>query len=276
MPWFPDFAAAAELARRELRARDQADPVARYLDALSEGDARSLEASWPGEVVVFDPRAGEVRGHRHLRRFIKDNRALWAGRDVTTEIVGSTSAGRRAVVELLVHLGPDHGDMVWPIAVVAESSDEASVAFRTYCSQVPVDGHRHLRPPILTPSQARPGDVVGRWLAALDAGDTDAIVETFESDGSFSDAIGSDRVHRGTAELRTFFTGWFGAGGGIGLEGCAVTDDGVRCAVECNLLRWGSHELPPQAGLLVFERGTDGRLAAAHIYDDVDPPVDRS
>src|SRR4051794_39032223 len=263
MPWFPDFVAAAELARRELRAADQADPVARYLEALSERDARSLEASWPGEVVVFDPRAGEVRGHRPLRRFIRDNHALWADRNVTTETVASTRAGRRAVVELLVHLVRDEAKVEWPVAVVAESPDEAAVAFRTYCSQLPVDGHRHLKPPILGPGQTRPGEVVGRWLAALGAGDTDAVVDTFASDGYFREAIGPHRVHRGTAELHTFFAECFSAGGGIGLEACAVTDDGVRCAMEYNLLRWGSHELPPQAGILVFERGADGRLAAA-------------
>jgi hypothetical protein len=35
------------------------------------------------------------------------------------------------------------------VAVVAESSDDLSMVFRTYCSQWPVDGRRHLRPPIL-------------------------------------------------------------------------------------------------------------------------------
>jgi hypothetical protein len=66
-----------------------------------------------------------------------------------------------------------------------------------------------------------------------------------------------------------------GAGGGIGVEHCAVTDDRVRCAVEYNCVRWGSHDLPPQAGLCVYERGP-GLLAAARAYDDVEPPIERS
>ena len=37
MPWFPDFIAAAELARREIRAAGQADPVAQYFAALDAG-----------------------------------------------------------------------------------------------------------------------------------------------------------------------------------------------------------------------------------------------
>jgi hypothetical protein len=52
-----------------------------------------------------------------------------------------------------------------------------------------------------------------------------------------------------------------------------VTDDGVRCAVEFNCLRWGSHDLPPQAGIAVCERGQDGLLAAVRVYDDIEAPI---
>jgi hypothetical protein len=96
-------------------------------------------------------------------------------------------------------------------------------------------------------------------------------VSTFESDGYYREPIGPDPTHLGTAELRSFFTTRLSAGGGIGLQYCAVTDDGVRCALEYNCVRWGSHDLPPQAGLGVYERGTDGLLAAARIYDDIAP-----
>jgi hypothetical protein len=61
----------------------------------------------------------------------------------------------------------------------------------------------------------------------------------------------------------------FSAGGGIGLQPCAVTDDGVRCALEYNCTRWGGRDLTPQAGLGVYERGPDGLLEAVRVYDDV-------
>ena len=54
-----------------------------------------------------------------------------------------------------------------------------------------------------------------------------------------------------------------------------MTDDGVRCALEYNCVRWGSHDLPPQAGICVYERGPDGLLAAARVYDDIEAPVER-
>ena len=276
MPWFPDFVAAAELARQETRVDDQADPVGQYFSALDKGDADALQATWPGEVVIYDPRAGEIRGHHQLRRFVRQNQSWRSERHVSIETVASTSAGGRAVVELLAHLAVDGQEVPWPIAVVAEPTDDRSVVFRTYCSQWPVDGQRHLRPPILSPGPDRPGDVVARYRAALDAGDADAIVGTFAPDAYFREPIGPRYLHRGTTELTSFFTMCFSGGGGIGLQDCAVTDDGVRCALEYTCVRWGRYELPAQAGIAVFERGQDGLLVGARVYDDVVAPFARS
>ncbi|HTX26739.1 MAG TPA: nuclear transport factor 2 family protein [Streptosporangiaceae bacterium] len=273
MPWFPEFASAVELARRQTRAAGLADPVGEYFAALNKGDAHVLETVWPGEVVIYDPRAGEVRGHRQVRQFVSRNLSWLAGLHARTETVASTTAGGRAVVELLAHV--DHGgrELSWPVAVVAESPDDRSVVFRTYCSQWPVDERRHVRPAILGPEPVHPGDVVARYQAALAAGDAEAAVRAFAPDGYFCGPFGPRYSHRGAAELRSFFTGCFSAGGGIGLEDCAVTDDGVRCALEYNCVRWGRHDLLPQAGIGVYERGPDGLLAAVRVYDDIEPPA---
>jgi ketosteroid isomerase-like protein len=273
MPWFPEFSSAVELARVQTRVADQADPVRQYFAALNDGDTRALEDVWPGEVVIYDPRAGEIRGHKQLRKFVRTNQSWMAEHHVRTDAVAATCADGRAVVELLAHLQHDGQDLVWPVAVVAESPNDRSVVFRTYCSQWPVDGRRHLRPPILAPASARLGDVVGRYHTALDAGDADAIVSTFAPDGYLREFVGPHSAHRGTAELRSYFTRCFSAGGGIGLQNCEVTDDGVRCVLEYNCVSWGDHELPPQAGLGVYERGPDGLLAAVRVYDDVEAPA---
>lgn len=273
MPWFPDFANAIELARRQTRAAGRADPVGRYLASLTEGDTPALEAVWPGAVVVYDPRAGVVRGHRRLRRFVRDNQAWLARRHARIETIAATGVGGRAVVELLAHLDTGGTTPAWPVAVVAESPAEESVEFRTYCSQLIVDGHRHLRPALLASGTATvPPDVVGRHLGALAAGDVDATVATFAADGYLREPVGAPDVHRGADRLRALFTGWF-ADGGIGWEPCATTDDGVRCAVEYTCARWGGRALPPQAGLAVFERDPQGLLAAVRVYDDIEPPA---
>jgi hypothetical protein len=108
------------------------------------------------------------------------------------------------------------------------------------------------------PGPAHPGDVVGRYHAALDAGDTEAVVSTFAPDGYYREPIRPPFAHRGASELRSYFSMCFSAGGGIGLQHCAVTDDGVRCAREYNCVRWGSHDLPPQAGIAVSSAARTG------------------
>ncbi len=163
MPWFPDFVAAVELVRRETRVAGRDDPVTQYLNALTEGDADGLEIVWPGEVLVYDPLAGKIQGHRHLRKFVRQSQAWLADHLTGTEIVASTLSEERAVVEVHAHLTLDGIDVLWPVAVVAESPDEASVVFRTYCSQWPVVGHRPIRAPILKADHVEPGDVVATY-----------------------------------------------------------------------------------------------------------------
>ena len=276
MPWFPDFVAAAELARRGTRAAGQSDPVAQYVTALTGGDAHALETTWPGDIVVLDPYAGEVHGPRQLRHFFHASESFLSDRLVGAEQVATTSVPGRAVVELLAHLQLDGEAVNWPVAVVAESSDDRSVTFRTYGSQWPVVGSRPVRAPILHADlSAEPGDVVARYLDALDAGDRDGVVATFTTDGCVREPIGPDALHRGRAELDDYFSWCFSAGGGVGLERCRVTDDDVCCALEHNCVRWGNKPFPAQAGLAVFERGAGGLLAAVRYYDDVEAPVDR-
>lgn len=274
MPWFPDFVSAVQLVRQQARAAGQADPVTQYFELLNSGDTRALETVWPGEITVFDPLAGEIRGHRELHRFVRKNQSWLGGLQARTERVASVVAGQRAVVELLAHATSGDRELPWPIAVVAESPDGRSVQFRTYCRVWPITGPHRVRPAILPPGPDRPGDVVARYLAALAAGDTEAVVAAFSPGGYYRESGGGPELrHQGAAELRSFFGRQFSAGGGIALQACAVTDDGVRCALEYTCARWGSHDLPPQAGIAVCERGPDGLLAAVRGYDDIAAPA---
>ena len=52
-----------------------------------------------------------------------------------------------------------------------------------------------------------------------------------------------------------------------------LAGDGARCTIEYNCVRWGITEIPPQAGVAVYERASSGLLRATRIYDDVEPPA---
>ena len=143
-----------------------------------------------------------------------------------------------------------------------------------YFSSWPLAGRHANRPPVLQPDpELRESDVVREYQRALSVGDVDAIVAAFEPDGYAREPAGGPYVHRGRAGLRSFYELLFSNDGGIPLEHCGLIDDGRACALEYNVVRWGKTELPPQAGMAVYVRGDSGKLAAARIYDDVNPPL---
>ena len=63
-----------------------------------------------------------------------------------------------------------------------------------------------------------------------------------------------------------------GSGRGAGIEVLkgARADDGRICALEYTVVRVRGKNVPPQAGLAVYERGESGLLRAVRIYEDVD------
>jgi hypothetical protein len=143
-----------------------------------------------------------------------------------------------------------------------------------YFSSWPLTGRHVNRPPLLQPDpQLTESDVVADYQRALSTGDVDAIVAAFEPDGYAREPAGGRYIHRGHDGLRPVYEQLFSNDGGIPLQHCTLIDDERAAALEYNVVRWGKTELPPQAGIAVYVRGQSGRLAAARIYDDVDPPL---
>ena len=109
---------------------------------------------WPGDLVVLDPRAGEVRGHKQLLSFVSRNRTWLGELHAQAEPVASTQCRHAGRCRALAHLVKDGKELAWPVAVVADAPDDRSVTFRTYCSQWPLFGRHHVRPAILQPGSA--------------------------------------------------------------------------------------------------------------------------
>jgi hypothetical protein len=244
--------------------------------ALLGGDPEKLLEAYPDGVRIDDPRAGRVEGSAALEAYCEQSDDWLGARNAQSRQIASTEGPSRVVGEFEVELTEGDRSFILPIAVVVEPSKETrSVWIRIYHSQWPLLGHHVVRPPVLErdPS-AHEADVVGAYQAALAAGDAAGCVATFEADGCFREPSGPQFSVCGTAELTEFYTRFFSAGGGIVLEHCTVTDDGVRCALEFNAVRWGAVDLPHQAGVAIYERGTTGKIAQARVYDDVEGPVE--
>ena len=235
---------------------------------------RSFDRQQP---VLDDPRSGHVEGTGEFASsFVADQAAWLRGQDAVVENVALTRALTRTVEEVVLRMLSDQGERVeLPVAVVSDRNPNRTLkAVRVYHSMWPLTGGHRVRPPLLPPDpNIVVPDVVGEYQRALTAGDLEAVLATYEEDAYAREPSGGEYVYRGKEKLREVYSAQFANGGGIPLEHCTVTDDGVRCAVEFNAVRWGVTEIPPQAGVAVYERGESGRLAGGRIYDDVEPPA---
>jgi len=246
------------------------DATTRYLDRLLLGDSAALLGGFAGAPAIDDPIGGRVRSRAELDRFVAERQAWLMERAARLELVRTTSDGRRTVVEAILHLRLPDTTVDLPIAVVGDrGSGNRVTAIRVYHSHWPLEGKHEIRHPLLArDSTLVLRGVVAEYQRALAAGDAVAALNTFEPDGYFREPSGGIYVHRGHDALRQFLSAIL-SGGGIHLEHCTVTDDGVVAAIEFNAVQFGDKKLEPQAGVAVYERGPTGRLAAARIYDDV-------
>lgn len=222
---------------------------------------------------VHDPQAGELRGGA-FSDYARNSRAWFAVNNAKVRHVATIQAPPRIVSEYLVEWSDATGAHDLPVAVVVDRGRDA-LDVRIYHSTWPLTGSHAVRAPLVEPDvRAHASDVVGEYFDALAAGDADRVVATYEHDGYFREPSGSQYVHRGADVLLPFYRYFFSAGGGIPLKHCTVSEDGTRSALEYVCNRWGAHDLPPQAGVAVYTRGSSGRIASAHVYDDVAGPLD--
>ena len=257
-------------------ARSAPDPTVAYLSRLIAGDRPALEAGFTGEPSVDDPMDGRIRGRAELERFVTGRHQWLTERAATVESLRTTRGDRRTVFEAVLHLRLPDTAVDLPIAVVGDLGESAAnrvSTIRVYHSHWPLLGAHRVRPPLLPPDSTLVfRDVVGQYQRALASGNLDSILDAFEPDGYFREPSGGVYVHRGREALRAFMQPLLAAGG-IGIEHCTLTDDGVAAAIEFIAVRFGQRQIAPQAGLAVYERGPSGKLLAARIYDDVNVEV---
>ena len=273
MPWVPELFSAPVVAWLEQERRQTLATVP-YFPGLLTGEIDALVGSFSGEPELHDPVRGRVKCARAFAAYVTETRAWLQGRDVTVEDVDHVVTEHGGFEEVILHLGGEKERVDLPVAVAATRPEGRIDELRVYYSTWPLTGRHAHRPPLLQPDpELRAPDAVGEYQAALGAGDLESILKSFESDGYAREPAGGAFIHRGADGLREFY-GWLVSnGGGIPLEHCALIADDRACALEYNVVRWGRTDLPPEAGLAVYVRGESGKLAAARIYDDADPPL---
>ena len=246
------------------------DPTEAYLEALIAGDRALLLSNFAGEPTVDDPLGGRVRSTADFERFCAARQAWLVERAARVQPLRATRNDRRTVFESLLHLHLPEQWIGLPVAVVGEHAGNRRLqAVRVYHSLWPLQGAHRVRAPLLPRDPTLSvTDVIAEYQHALATGDIAAIVGAFEPGGYFREPAGGDYIFHGQEQLHEFMAHLLGSGG-IRLEHCTVTDDGVACAIEFNAVQFGLQRLEPQAGVAVYERGPSGRLHAARIYDDV-------
>ena len=275
MPWIPELFSEPVLERlREKSERERLEAVP-YYDGLMSGEHDALIRSFAAEPVLHDPLHGRIRGTRAFEAYVTELHGWLTQRNIAFDQVDDVITEEHGFEEVVLHLDGQSGRVEVPVAIVADRrSDGRLLELRVYHSMWPVLGRHVHRPPMLQRDPGlRASDVVAEYQDALAAGETEAIVATFEPDACAREPAGSQYSHRGRDGLHAFYEYLFSNDGGIPLEHCGLVDNGRVCALEYNVVWWGKTELPPEAGVAFYVRGESGKLAAARIYDDCDPPL---
>ena len=251
-----------------------AHPVARYIPLLIEGDEVGLRALFDGAPRVNDPHLGWVEEER-FDQFVENSHQGLQERNASVEHVSTTATTSGATEECVLRLVRYGNAVSLPVAIASDTAPDAQLeSIRIYHSMWPLVGFHLVRGPILpTVTEFALPDVIGRYHDCLARGDAAGIVQQFAPSGGLREARGSLEVHRGPTALLRFFNVLFANGGGLGVEHCAIADEGASCALEYVVTNWGRSSLPHQAAAAVYERADTGLLAEVRMYDDVENPL---
>lgn len=244
------------------------DRVTGLYPRLIGGDIGVL-AGFAEKATVDTP----LSGHQQPPEFVADSRAWLEAHAARVESPRTVVTPGRIVHEFVLLLAVDDGITELPVMLVADiDGDDCIRDLRVYHSTWPLTRSHRVRSPLMQYCLTeRPAEPVGTYHDALTAGDAAAADGVFEDDGSVREPAGSAYAHTGDERSE-----WYRAilsEGGIPLKLGTITDDGTTVVYEYEVEQWGRAKLPPQAGAAAYERGPNGKLVSARIYDDVEPPA---
>ncbi len=235
---------------------------------LIDGDIGVL-AAFADKATIDTP----LQGHHEPPEFVAETRAWLSAHDARVDAGPTVVTPERIVHEFVLCVSVDGADKELPVMLVADIDGDGCIRdLRVYHSTWPLTGTHRVRSPLIQYSLTdRPAEPVGSYHAALGAGDASAADAAFEPDGTVREPAGSTWTHSG--EDRAAWYASILSDGPLPLKLGTVTDDGTTLVYEYEVEQWGSTRIPPQAGAAAYQRGPNGGIASARIYDDVEPPA---
>lgn len=242
-----------------------------YIPVLIDTDEASISAlvqRLGGKATVDDPIFGRASGLPALDRYVADM-STWLKKHAATYTKLCLTTGiDRDVTEGTLGLTFESKTVELPIAIVAERRRSREVELRLYYSTQPIKGTQAVRSPLVAENaELVLPTPVSDHLDALKSGDVEKVLASFEVDGTMREARGLE--HSKAIDLKAFYTKLLGGSGVVILKGGAA-DDGRTCALEYTLVRMAGRDVPPQAGLAVYERGDSGLIRSVRVYDDLE------
>jgi hypothetical protein len=233
------------------------DDLYRVFELILAGDAERLDELFAGAPDLNTPGGGDPFA------------AYLAEKNARIEPVHGMDTEARSVAEIVLIL--DGFENPLPVALFGDREAGAFSQIRVYHNLFAINGTFTQRPPILPVAQPPPEvpEVIREYFNAVHhAPSVDRVMALYAKDATMVAPTGGRR--RGLDRMRPVYE-MFLAGGGIVLDHCTATSDGRSCAIEWVSNRWGEKTYPPQCGSAVYDMVGD-KLAAARIYDDLEPP----
>ncbi len=246
-----------------------------YYDHLLAGDTSAIVELFAVKPRINTPLDGELQGRRAVAQYVSEQEAWLKKRKARSELINLIVGKERVVVELVLFLSVEGQQIDLPVAIVADREGEAMSAVRIYHSTWPLTGQHRVRAPIVDKpvNKLEEPAVIEAYMKGLGTPDKALLLSLFTDDGYAREPSGARYKHAGPEGLRQFYNPALDSGGII-LHHCTATFDGRNFAVEYICDEWANVQLPPQAGIAVYELAGQDKLKAARIYDDVMPPFE--
>lgn len=223
-------------------------------------------------VVLDDPVLGVFSGMDSFRMYVHGERSwlfeLNAG--IEPKLHVSSQNAIAVEYEFLVEVNGERKDL--PVAIAADMDSGLISSIRIYYSTWTLNGCHQGRSPILPekPDLALPPPI-DSYTRLLAGNNPLEIIGLFEDEGYLREPAGRQYTRMGKEKLKEFYLPAL-SGGGIPLKFCSLITDGTNAAVEYLISEWNGVKFPEQAGISFYEIGKGGKIRAARIYDDADPP----